>query len=998
LIPNRLVLQAFGPFSKREEIDFRCLAGRGMLLITGTTGAGKTSILDGVMFALFDDSTGGKRKPHQMRSQHADPGLPTEVLLDFALGAETYRITRRPQQDRPAKRGTGMVTEKPTAALWKRTGFTDDAVEGVVLAEGSQDVTLKVKELVGFSGEQFRQIVVLPQGDFRRFLEASSREREDILEVLFRTESFRRVEEALVARAKQLEDSLRSLNVEETTLYAGAPAKTIEELEAKRMLAGKRVGAEGEKLGMLRDRCRILENDWNVARAIEKAFLERDIARVDRQKAEGGRATQDSRQIELRRARKALPLVPLQKQAAGRMREAEVAAKGARAASVAYEASRVALEKARGVLALEEARTPLREAAQARINELEMLRASAQDLARIRGEVARLSVAERIAAGRLRSADAALAFVREEVARKEVEVSRLATQVAPRVAWAILLTQVAAKLTSGVRLRQIEAGLPGLHSSVQSAEAGCARSKAAQSEVEAAWAGSQAALLATRLVDGEPCGVCGSREHPAPAKALGDAREYAEVRKAREDVEIASKALDVARGALERADAAAQSLKCLVGPETMEALELQRRELSAKLKTADAGARRIPVLRNELVALKEAEAKAVEELNAARTAHTTEDRCASAAQGAAADRERSIPEELRATGALAEALAQVTESLKSLRSKLEAARKDVEIAASADAVATASARSSLDIASTAQKASEEVSAQFTEALDLAGFMSPADFQAAWRSEEQIREVERQERFFEEALLRAKARLERAEEAVATLERRDQAPIERELVQARSEADAAVRGEAEAQRESDSLGVLLERLTSVGDRKASTTKSYAVAGRLSQTAKGANPMRLTFQRFVLRSLLDDVMTAASARLRKMSRGRYDLRVAGEKGGLELEVSDARTGMPRSVTTLSGGEGFQAALSLALGLADVVQARAGGIRLDSVFVDEGFGSLDDEALDQAIRVLTELQDGGRLVGLISHVRELKERVTTRLEVTSGPESSSARFVVG
>jgi exonuclease SbcC len=211
-----------------------------MFLITGPTGAGKTTLLDAATFALFGESSGRERKPHQMRSQHAEPALATEVTFDFSLGGEIYRVTRRPQQDRPAKRGVGMVPDQPRATLWRRTGLADDVVEGEVLAARPTEVDEQVERVLGFSGDQFRQVVLLPQGQFRKFLEASSAEREEILEALFRTEVYRRVEQALLEKSKELEDALQSLAVEEDVLLRSAPARTREELEAKVMISRQR--------------------------------------------------------------------------------------------------------------------------------------------------------------------------------------------------------------------------------------------------------------------------------------------------------------------------------------------------------------------------------------------------------------------------------------------------------------------------------------------------------------------------------------------------------------------------------------------------------------------------------------------------------------------------------------------------------------------------------------------------------------------------------------
>ena len=368
--PLRLVLTAFGPFARETTVDFRKLAGRGMFLITGPTGSGKTTLFDGATFALFGETSGRGREPHQMRSQHADPATPTEVTLDFALGEEVYRVTRRPKQDRPRRRGAGMMTELSTATLWRRTGLIDDAEEGAVLASRPADVDAEVQRRLGFSAEQFRQVVILPQGQFRKFLESTSQERETILEALFRTDLYSRVEQSLREREKSLRDSLHDLRIQEETLLRDAPTPSREGLEARLELTKDQAEKSALKVVELRAREDALGRELQVAREVEAKFAELDDAQRQSAAAEAGIPVNDSFRVELKLARLALPISSLETQAAQRDLEATRAVSARRDAETMLEATGLAKTSAEAAFKAEQGRQGERDLAEMRVRGL----------------------------------------------------------------------------------------------------------------------------------------------------------------------------------------------------------------------------------------------------------------------------------------------------------------------------------------------------------------------------------------------------------------------------------------------------------------------------------------------------------------------------------------------------------------------------------------------------------------------------------------------------
>jgi exonuclease SbcC len=540
-----------------------------------------------------------------------------------------------------------------------------------------------------------------------------------------------------------------------------------------------------------------------------------------------------------------------------------------------------------------------------------------------------------------------------------------------------------------------------------------AERRTAVDQLESAWARGQAALLAWTLKAGEPCAVCGSTSHPAPAKAPGRLPDEGEVRLARAGLRELEDRRRLAQDSASRAgetlraqEASVATLEGALGDDARidpVAMAAKETELLAQLDQALAAGLRAPKLAREVEGLRAVELTAQKDLESATRAAEALRSEFEQATARQKDREESLPPELRDPREVELAVAKARTATEALEAMLRTVTEAARLAEQAAAGAEARFQAAETAAGEAQERARTASAEFAARLLAAGFNSGREFESARRSEAELQALQTEVDAFEARLQAAAARLRRAQEAAAGLETPSLAPLEAELLRVKEEKDRVLGEAAAARRDLERRSQAAREAVRIGARRAEVEERFAVLGRLAQVANGQNPERLTLQRFVLRSLLQEVLAVASRRLSGMSRGRYALQVVrpgGEvrsAGGLELEVQDAWTGVARSVATLSGGEGFLASLSLALGLADVVQSRAGGIRLETILVDEGFGTLDEEALDLAIDTLMGLRERGRLVGIISHVRELRERVDARLEVMSRRGSSSARFVL-
>ena len=403
--PLRLSMRAFGPYAGEQNLDFTVLGAATCFLIHGPTGAGKTSILDAICFALYGEASGGERDPKRLRSDHAEPGTLTEVVFDFSLGAESYRVSRSPEQERPKARGAGTTTQQPKATLWRRTGAAPEE-EGEVLATQASRVTAEIERLLGFKSDQFTRVVMLPQGKFRKLLEADSRGREDILETLFQTEVYSRIEEALKDRARQAKQALEAVESERVHFLqdAGVASEAdLEPLRAERVAECARVESELEALRAARTAAdaELTAARARVALVEERLAAERQAADLERQAPEF-----DSKAARVERARAALPIAEADRVAGLRRQESVDAARAksdrekALADAVAAQAStRAALEK-------EEARGPERQAAVSAIASLSTLTAAVKSLDEARAKAAGLRRSDSREAAALRQGDA----------------------------------------------------------------------------------------------------------------------------------------------------------------------------------------------------------------------------------------------------------------------------------------------------------------------------------------------------------------------------------------------------------------------------------------------------------------------------------------------------------------------------------------------------------------------------------------------------------------
>ncbi|MGY1693527.1 AAA family ATPase [Geodermatophilus sp. SYSU D00814] len=981
---HALTLTAFGPFAGTETVDVDDVARDGLFLLWGPTGAGKTTLLDAVVFALYGVVPGARGEARRLRSDHADPAARTEVSCELTLAGERLLVQRRPEQTRPKKRGAGETTEQARLLVQRWTGEAWAPVS-TRIDEGSEYLRVRL----GLSAEQFCQVVLLPQGDFARFLRAEPEERAKLLRTLFDVDRFARAEEWLAGERRAAEEALRADRHRVSTLLHRVAQ--IADTEVPEELAPELVGARpGASVGAWVQQVRTRAGERLTAARAAAGDAAAQSARADAGLA-AARALAD-RHTRRDRARAGLEeltareaeLAPLRARAdAGR--RAEVlrdvletaghtagAAAGAAAARATAEAAWAAAGAAAGREATAETARELRDtAAQARalLPDARRARERAADAVALAREVQRLTVA---------CADGARA-AEEEPARVTAAQARLdAAQAAAARLPGLAAAEEAARtaLDAATRAAALAGRLDRARTDADTARLAWLQSRERLVEVRTARLDGMAAELAAGLREGADCPVCGSAEHPRPAVPAGAAVTADDEERARAAVDAADERRTAAAAVVERQERELAVLRARAGDGPAEELAARAAATRAELQEVSALAGGVEAARRALAAAEQRRDATVAALAADREALQRR-----TAEQAAADR------------AAAEAAARV-----------DAARgEDADLPTRIDRLTAAAQRCEAVVAAAAEeeRARDAAAAARTAAGEraaAAGFADAAAARAALLPAGELAALDR--RLHEHDAARSVLAATLADPELADLgERPDVAALEERCAAVTARREEAVTALDQARRCAAALDALAGDVLGAEEELAERRARADQVGGLADLVggRGANTLRMRLQSFVLAARLEQVAEVASRRLQEMSRGRYTflhsdaLGRHGARGGLGLDVLDEYTGTRRPTKTLSGGESFMASLALALGLADVVTAEAGGVQMDTLFVDEGFGTLDAQALDAVMTVLDELRRGGRTVGVISHLEELRTRIPTRLEVVAGRSGS-------
>lgn len=889
--PKKLTLCAWGPYKDKEEVDFTTFEERGIFLITGATGAGKTTIFDAITYALYGQLSGEERnnERNSVRSDFADAQTPTYVELLMEHGGKQYRICRNPEYLRPKRRkkaggGDERVKEKESAVLYYPDGQT---------VEGVREVNGALLDILGLDYAQFKKISMIAQGEFAKLLVANPREKTRIFRELFGTGIYEQFTQNLKTKASLLYNKVteQKARLEEQTRMLWETAKQGKFEDTLKEQLEDALTAENPNYDVIWE---AMDKMWQEAKKAEKRIQKED-AIVENQIEVKTRTFIEQQQINGQ---------------LDQLEQAEGKAKKLEEEASVFEAKRETYQFALNagfVEGTQEREKSLQAQLEQQQKSVLTLQMQKKDLQREREQLSVLvSQAEKIR----NILDLQKSMVKLQADKKDLEKQ---------------LQAQSGKLKQGQ-----QAYLEAMERTKQAKDA----YEKADSERKLAAIG----LAAELLEEGKPCPVCGSTSHPAPAHVDGKVVSEEEIQHLKEGAASLEKQLQKLHEQLITVKTKTEELSCQC--EKLTTVILQTKEAlseeTTKLKKA---------------VEESAEADRLEEnLNIIKQCLTME-------YGKAW---KYLQNQVARAGQIAGLLEEKEVQIRSLKTAKATLQKDL------------------------QATGEE----FAGLLKQYGFADREAYAKAHLSKAQREQLQQEISHYQEMVTATAENCRRLQEATVGKERGNLSAMEEEL-------QASKRIRAEYLQEQKRWNHILEDIRSArGQMQEQLSKlkeasdAYGYVKDLENMATGNNAKRLVFEQYVLAGYFEEILRAANIRFRKMTGGRYEMERVGEvsdgrvKDNLEIQVMDFYTGKYRSVKTLSGGESFKASLALALGLSDVIQSMNGGIKVDTLFVDEGFGALDEESLNQACDTLMSLVDRNRLIGIISHVQELRERIDRQL----------------
>lgn len=1011
MIPLRLEMNAFGPYAGQQIIDFRDLQGRKLFLIYGPTGAGKTTVLDAMCYALYGDTSGDLRSGAHMRSEYASPQEKTYVSFSFAIGSKRYCIKRNPEQEIAKKRGVGLKKEAAKAILYE---LNDDDTEKDIVA--AKNVTADIIRLLGFKSEQFRQVVLLPQGDFRKLLLATSSERQQIMQTLFHTQRYAKLQALAKEKYDAIQASYGQTKEDIQRQLQLVNAATEDELQASHTAETQRYAdlqRQGGEANRVRDAYQQTVQD---AQALYSHFqtLEQSLQRLTELQA---------RQADMEAQKTYLALLEQAKLLAEPCRHLDEIQEKGMAAGQQEKLAAQGLEKAQADVQRQQRQLQILQEKEETYQEKRKQVVSLQAL--LPKVAAYHDVCQQVVLATRQGAEKEAAWRTGvdslQALRTCWEAAQAEGAAYPQVLRAYeqdkaKLTQLDERLVQERQLtalqgqiRQVQAQTARCQEQAAAAAATARADAVAYESVQALFVQGQAAILADGLREGTPCPVCGATAHPRLAVR-------AEHMPHKEDVEQCKQKAAASETKRQRLqdEWTAQEARLQEQKKQYQSGRQQypvagtladwqnRRDSQARI--VQDGAQRVAAgqrAQQQVASLQE-QVKAVEAneqtLRAAKdeAALTVARLTASQRQG-----EADIPAMYRQGQALPTAIRDLAKDLERYEAAVEQARQALTAAATTAARYEEQVKAWHDQVVQLRTEYKQGIAALQERAHAAGFTTVNECRQLQQDIPKLDSVKGAVEAYAQAVQQVQGQIAQERAYIGTQERPQMAQYQATLATYNERCRTLAAAAAQSASVVRQLQQVQQTITALHERQAALTEQYKAVGSLYELISG-KVTGINFERYVLGALLDEVLRAANYRLDEMSRHRYELQRSQawddkrvRQIGLDIEVFDNYTGYARPANTLSGGETFLASLSLALGLADVVQAYSGGIHLDTIFIDEGFGTLDGETLDFALKALLQLKQGGRLVGIISHVPELRERIDTRLAIKKTDRGSTAAF---
>ncbi|RXM75444.1 AAA family ATPase [Clostridium tetani] len=1043
--PLKLTMCAFGPYADVQIIDFTELDNRNIFLINGPTGAGKTTIFDAISYALFGEASNTNKDRDGLRSDFASQETITYVDLEFSLRDKKYKVTRYPQQARKKSRGEGFTYKNSEAFLILSEGNT---VSGVTLVEE------KINEILGINKNQFRQIVMLPQGEFRKLLEADSSEREIIFRKIFGTEPFEKFQKVLDDKRKEMYKDIAKVNTERITNVKRVDVTNNEELSKiidkenlnfKEIILGIEEIIENDeiqeqnlskKIEEISEKEIKIQNEIALLEEVNKKIKEKEEYEEKYKELISKKEEYENKKDKLYQGRKALEIAILEnnfkeKESYFQRKEREYLEVEQRV--ILY---RKKVEESIKKLKEEESKEEQRKETSNKLTILKSFQTKVRDyedkknnIEQIKKELERKEreysgLDSQIKLDRAKYNNLNKEFV--ELQKSEVEKEKVISKVEEKEVICNDMRDFY-KYYNGYLINIKKHN--GLKINFEKIEKKYMEVKSKYEMMENNFRKGQAGILAKDLKDGIKCPVCGSKHHPSLAEMIEGVPTEEELNQLKHEFDKIKQQRDIMlqnmsdlNGVINNSNEIILDYKLKLEKslgkiiddywekDILNFISIKGKEIALEvenlkkrlIKIEQDNKKKIDV-RNTFIKLEEE----IEENNILLEKLNEEYKESFAKvkseESSILAIEKEIPEKFRSVPELNKKIKNIVNKLLELNQLLEKARKEYEVINNEYISLKTNKKSKLENLQELLKEIEKNKDNMNKKIIKCGLKDYNNYLAVKLSEDQLKSLDEDIQDYNQNIKIIKFNLNRAINNSKDLEFIDLDIIKEKLEKVNQEKNQLNREYNIVFSRLDNNIKTLKEIKKLNEKISEKEDDYKIIGELARISNGDNDERITFERYVLAAYFDEIIAAANIRLSKMTGGRFLLSRKEEKGkgrrqeGLELEVFDNYTGKARNVKTLSGGESFKASLALALGLADVIQSYAGGISLDTIFIDEGFGTLDSESLDNAIETLVELQNGGRLVGIISHVPELKERIDNILEIIPTKEGSRARFII-
>ncbi|WP_242142916.1 MULTISPECIES: AAA family ATPase [unclassified Bacillus cereus group] len=1026
--PIQLTMTAFGPYKQREVIDFSDLGDHRIFAISGNTGAGKTTIFDAICYALYGEASGEERSDTSMlRSHFADDSVYTSVELTFQLKGKLYEIKR---QLGHKKKGNKTVTGHAIELYEVVNGEKNPCVDRFHVT----DVNKRVEELIGLSKHQFSQIVMLPQGEFRKLLTSETENKEEILRRIFKTDRYKLMRELLDQKRKQWKDVLQGKQKEREIYFRNAfqlPVRdgsllevlvqqehvnthqVVEALEQETSYYEAEVRRlQAQQIAQIKQ-LKEIEEHFHTAKSTNEKF--QDL----QQKKEQQKALEERReQIELaekqfKRAEQAKRLLPFEQWYEEAQQSEQNAQQSLNQITVQKNKTAEAFALAQGKYEELKQKEHTREESKQNVQRLEELQPIITSLVEQKSTMQKAEAQSERMKTNIQKLEQQLEVQILQKQQLTEELNQLEAA----------LEQYVEKVEELTHMREDAKVLKQAYDVWQEKEKYEQEKKQATQnmeiavttyeEMESRWLNEQAGILALHLHDGESCPVCGSTTHPNKATERGDSIDENQLNELREKKNIAEK-LHLQLGEkwnfyrqqyeqiIEEVKKRGYQPEALV--DTYHALVQKGKQQAAevnRLKVSEEKRKQLALHVKELeVQLEEVQKKKRE----MEMAHHSIEKEYIELRTSYEYNQQKIPENLQTFEAWKQKLDDATQELRMMEDEWKKGQEAYQHWQNEYVRMQAEYDSAVKQVNNAKEKREETFARFANELEQGGFADQTTYKEAKRTDPEIVELQQKIKSYYSSLEVLAKQIEELTNELRDKEWTDIISIEEQMKKLDIELDITKEKRQRAQSAVEYISDLYENIRRIDEQIREEEKAFQELVDLYEVMKGDNESRISFERYILIEYLEQIVHIANERLGKLSNGQFYLKRServekrNRQSGLGLDVYDAYTGQTRDVKTLSGGEKFNASLCLALAMSDVIQAHEGGISIETMFIDEGFGSLDEESLTKAVDALIDLQKSGRFIGVISHVQELKNAMPAVLEVTKQKDGcSQTKFMV-